>query len=457
MDKQKHLILNGNIRGLLFKFSAPAITGMLVSALYNMVDTLFVGQGVGPIAIAALTIVMPIQLIMMAVGIMVGIGSASVISRALGANEDEKALKAASNAIVLDLVISIILMIPAYLFIEKILYFFGASPDTYPHAKDYMSIILIGFVSFSFSITANNLIRAEGKPRASMYSMLIGAISNTILDPIFIFGLKMGVRGAAVATILSQFISAIYVISYFASTKSIYKLHPKTFKIDFKIAREILSIGFPSFVMQIAGSAVFLFFNKALVRYGNDMYIALTGITLRVLNFIEMLVIGIAQGFSTLVSFNYGAKRYERINTIFREAFVWTLFIAGTGFICFMAFPGKILNIFTSDALLIQSGLVPFRIITSLTALLGFQILGGSLFQAIGKTVPSLVIILSRQLLLLLPAIIILPMFFGLLGLWLSIPVSNLVSIIMTGAFLIWQSRKFNELIRTRKPEPGFF
>ena len=242
-----------------------------------MVDTLFVGRGVGPLAIAALTVVMPMQLIMMAVGIMIGVGSASVISRALGANEKEKALKTASNGVVLNLIISVVLMIPAYLFIDKILYFFGASADTYQYARDYLVIILIGFISFSFAIMANNLIRAEGKPRAAMYSMLIGAVSNTILDPIFIFSFKMGVKGAAIATIISQIISAVFVICFFASSKSIYKLNLKSFKPDVLISKEILSIGFPSFGMQVAGSAVFLFFNRSILHYGNDMYLAILG------------------------------------------------------------------------------------------------------------------------------------------------------------------------------------
>lgn len=451
MEEQRQQILNGNIRSLLFKFSTPAVVGMLVSALYNMVDTFFVGQGVGPIAIAALTIVMPIQLIMMAIGIMIGVGSASIISRALGSNKKEKALKTASNAILLNMIISVVLMIPAYLFIDDILYFFGASNVTYEYARDYMAIILIGFISFSFSITANNLIRAEGKPRAAMYSMLIGAISNTILDPVFIFGFKMGVKGAAIATIISQVISAVYVISFFNSSKSIYKLYLKSFKPDFILLKEIFAIGFPSFAMQVAGSAVFLFFNRTVLQYGNDMYVAILGISLRVLNFIEMPIIGIAQGFSTLVSFNFGAGHYERIKVVLKEAFLWTVFVAGAGFILLMAIPGRILNIFTSDMNIIKLGILPVRIMVSLLPFIGFQILGGSLFQAIGKTVPSLIIILSRQLLILLPAIIILPIFFGLMGLWFSIPVSNFISIVMTAVFVWWQMGKFNEMIRLKE------
>ncbi len=455
MEEQRQQILNGNARSLLFRFSTPAIVGMLVGALYNMVDTLFVGRGVGPLAIAALTIVMPMQLIMMAVGIMIGVGSASVISRALGANEKEKALKTASNGVVLNLIISVVLMIPAYIFIDKILYFFGASIDTYQYARDYVLIILIGFISFSFAIMANNLIRAEGKPRAAMYSMLIGAVSNTILDPIFIFSFKMGIKGAAIATIISQIISAVFVICFFVSSKSIYKLNLKSFKPDFLIAKEILSIGFPSFGMQVAGSAVFLFFNRSILHYGNDMYLAILGIGLRILNFIEMPIIGIAQGFSTLVSFNFGAKHYERIKIIFKEAVLWAVIIAGTGFILLMAIPGSILGIFTSDSSLVLLGVLPMRIIISMLPFIGFQILGGSLFQAIGKTIPSLIIILSRQLLLLLPAILILPLFFGLTGIWLSVPISNFISIIITGVFVFWQVGKFNEMIKLRIETEG--
>lgn len=450
MEEQRNLILNGNIRPLLFKFSAPAITGMLVSALYNMVDTLYVGQGVGPLAISALTIVLPIQLIIMAIGIMIGIGSASVISRAFGAKEDEKALNTAGTGMLLTVLISIILMIPSYIFADRLLYFFGASSNTFTMAKDYMSIILIGFVSFSFGIFSNNLIRAEGKPRAAMYSMLIGAVSNIILDPVFIFVLGLGVKGAAIATIISQIFSMIYCISFFVSSKSIYIIKAKYFKLNFALAKEILTVGFPSFALQLLGSVIFLIFNKSIVKYGTDMHIAVMGIGLRIMNLIEMPIIGIAQGYSTLVSFNYGAKLYSRIKTIFREAVMWTIVIAGAGFIALMFFPGPILNIFTKDRELIQMGVTPMRIIVVFLPFIGFQVLGGSLFQAIGKTVPALLITLSRQLLLLIPALIVLPLFFGITGIWLSISVSNFFSIILTAGFVFWQIRNFNRLIAAR-------
>jgi len=448
MEEQRQQILNGNIRSLLFRFSSPAILGMLVSALYNIVDTLFVGRGVGPLGITALTIVLPIQLIIMAVGIMVGIGSASVISRSLGAGNSEKALKTAGTGILLNLVLSSVLMVLAYIFIDKILYFFGASTETLKLAKDYMSIILIGFISFSFAISSNNLIRAEGKPRAAMYAMLIGAVCNIILDPVFIFGFGMGVRGAAIATIISQFMSAAYIISFFKSSKSIYHFKLKLFRLYPDLSKEIIAVGFPSFALQVVGSVVFLIFNRSILHYGNNMYIAIMGIGLRVLNLIEMPIIGIAQGFSTLVSFNYGARQYDRIKTVLKEAVIWTIVIAGTGFVLLMFAPRQILGIFTDNEMLLQMGITPIRIIVIFLPFIGFQILGGSFFQAIGKTVPSLIIILSRQLLLLIPAIIVLPLFFELSGIWMAVPVSNFFSILITFVFVWRQVKKFNIMVK---------
>ncbi len=446
MEEQRQLILNGNLRALLFKFSVPAITGMLISALYNMVDTLFVGRGVGALAISSLTIVLPLQIIMMAFGIMIGIGSASVISRAFGAGDDIKASKALGNGVILTMLLSVIFLIPGYIFADKILYFFGVSSETFTMAYDYMSIILIGFVTYSLVIFANNLIRAEGKPRTAMYVMIIGAVLNIILDPIFIFIFKLGVKGAAIATIVSQFSSLIFVLIFFISKKSGYTFELRYFKPELKISKEILAIGFPSFILQILGSVIFLIFNKSVTKYGTDMHLAVMGLGLRMLNFIEMPIIGIAQGYSTLVSFNFGAKKYLRIKSVLKEAILWTIFIAGTGFLVIMFFPGQILSFFTKDLDLIVLGITPLRIIIIFLPFMGFQILGGSLFQSIGKTVPALIITLSRQLLLLIPALLILPLFFGITGIWLSVPVSNFFSIILTFVFVYFQIKQFNKL-----------
>ncbi|MBC7333115.1 MAG: MATE family efflux transporter [Actinobacteria bacterium] len=452
MREREH-ILNDNLRILLFKFSTPAILGMLVSSLYNVVDSIFLGRGVGSIAIAALTIVLPVQILMMAIGFMIGVGSASIISRSLGEGNKEIAVNVAGNGILINLLINVLLMVPAFLFIDKILLFLGASEEVFPFTRDYLSIILWGFIFFSFSIFSNNIIRAEGRPRAAMYSVVIGAISNILLDPIFIFGFRMGVKGAALATILSQMIGAFYIVSYFVLGRSIFHLNLRMFMVRKKLVRDILAIGFPSFIMATIDSVIFLMFNKALVYYGSDLDVAVTGVAFRVIDFTLMPILGISQGFSTIVGFNYGAKLYKRVKKVLGEATLWTTLIASLGFVVMMFFPEFLLSIFSSSKEFVTRGVLPIRIMVVLLPTLGIQILGGNLFQAIGKPVPALVLTLSRQLVFLIPAIIILPIFFGLNGVWLSWPVSDFLASLITGVFVFKEISIFNRTLRVEYGE----
>ncbi len=456
MEEERKHILNDNLRGLLFKFSYPAIIGMVFGALYNMVDTIFVGRAVGSLAIAGLTIVMPLQILMYAIGFMIGVGSASIISRSLGEGKKNSAVSTAGNAILINLIINLVLMIPAYIFLDRILAFLGASKEVIPYSLQYCRIILLGFIFFSFSIAAEMIIRAEGKPRAAMYPIIIGAVLNMILDPIFIFIFKMGVRGAAIATILSQFISAIYIMIYFFSGKSIYRFVLKDFKIKFKTGIEILKIGFPSFLMTTIDSVIFLIFNRAIMKYGSDIYIAIVGIGIRIIDLTIMPVIGITQGLSTIVSFNYGAKLYKRVKRILGEAAVWTTVISSLAFILLMFFPGFLLRFFSSDPELIKNGILPLRIIIALFPALGFQIIGGSFFQAIGKPLPAIIITISRQVIFLIPAIIILPLFFGLNGIWMSWPFSDFMDLIVTGIFILWELKIINRYIRSQEPSLAY-
>jgi len=452
-ESQREQILSGNLRMLLFKFSLPGIIGMVISALYNFVDTIFVGQGVGSLAIAALTIVFPIQIVMLAIGLMVGVGGASIISRALGRNDRERAAKAGGNAFVLNILINSVFMIPAFIFSDKILIFFGASKDVLPYARDYLSIILFGFIFFSFSLAANHIIRAEGRPRAAVYPMIIGAVLNIILDPIFIFVFKMGVKGAALATILSQFASCIYIIIYTFYGKSIF--HPRISMLtpNLRIMKNILFIGFPSFLMAIIDSAIFLIYNRAILYYGNDLYIAIAGIVIRIIDLTVMPILGISYGFSTIASFNYGARLYARVRRVFGEALLWTTVVATTGFLAAMIFPRQLLGIFSNDAQLINMGVLPMRIIVVFLPLLGFLIVGGVIFQSIGKPLPALIIEFSRQVIFLIPAIFILPLFFGLNGVMLSWPVSDFLSFLVTGAFVIQELRILNRSIKSQVKE----
>ena len=447
MKSKRELLLNGNITSLLFKFSAPAMIGMVTGALYNVIDTVFVGRGVGSLAIAALSIVLPIQLIMIGIGTMIGVGSASVVSRALGRNRKDIAQNVFGNAVVLNFLISVFCMVFIYIFMDKCLVFFGASAKVLPYARDYTRIILAGFIFLSFSINSNNYIRAEGNPRAAMYVMAVGAIINVILDPIFIFVLGMGVKGAAIATVIAQVISSMYVIFYILFGRSIFRLNASIFRVKFSAMKEILSLGFPSFIKSAMASIITLLFNKLLLFYGSDLYIAIMGIGLRMISLIQMPLIGITQGFSTIVGFNYGAKLYPRVKKVLGMAVMWTIIIAGVGFLAMMIFPKFVVGLFSSDANLINEGIHILRIVAVFLPFIGVQILGGALFQSIGKTASALVLTISRQVLFLIPLAFLLPLIFGLNGVWLAVPVSDFLSIVVTVIWMFKEIKIFNKEI----------
>jgi putative MATE family efflux protein len=447
MERQRKQILSENLRVLLFKFSAPTITGMTIVALYNFVDTLFVGNIVGPDAIAGLTIVLPVNIFIIAIGLLTGVGSASIVSRSLGRGHNERAIVAGGDSIVLNTILNIITIIPIYIFSEDILRFLGASSEVLPYARDYMNIMLFGFVFLSFSINGSNLIRAEGKPRASMYEMVIGSILNIILDYLFIVILGWGVKGAAIGTVLSHIASAIYIFIFFMSKSSIFHLRPGMFKISKSISREILSLGIPSFLMEIMGSIVFLFFIRFVGKYGGDVYITITGIGIRIIDLIFMPLLGISQGFSPLVGFNYGAKLYLRVKRVLKEAFILTSVITLSGFLLMVIFPELLLGIFTSDMEVIEKGVMPLRLIAMLAPVWSFPVLGSAFFQAIGKARPSLIITLSRDLFFFIPSIFILPLFFKLWGVWASWPLTDFCCFLMTAIFLIREIRIINRKI----------
>ncbi len=446
MEEQKKQILNGNLRSLLFKFSLPSVTGMIIVALYNFVDTIFVGRAVGTNAIAGLTIVLPILIFIIAIGLLTGIGSASIISRSLGKGDKERALIAAGNSFIINMILNIIVVAVFYIFMDEILQFLGASPAILPYANDYLSIMLFGFIFFSLSINSNNLIRAEGKPRASMYAMLIGAVINIILDPIFIFVLKMGVRGAAIATVTSQILSLVFIIIYFRSSASIYRFNRDVFRPNKSAMREIIVIGFPSFLLEMIGSILFLVFIKMVKIYGGDTYIAITGIGIRIIDMIFMPILGISHGFAPIVGFNYGAKLYGRVKGILKEGLIWTTAISFVGFIFMVAFPQVLISIFTDDPELIANGITPLRLIALFAPLWSIPILGGTFFQAIGRAIPALIINLSRELLIFIPAVIVLPMFFGLRGVWISWPFTDFFAVFITGIFLLREIRIINKM-----------
>ncbi len=434
------------ISKLLVNLSLPATIGMIVNALYNLVDTIFVGRGVGAIAIGGLAIAFPIQMVIMAFAQMIGIGAASSISRSLGAKDIEKADYVAGNSFLCVIVLSSIIAAIGLIFTEPILMLFGSTKTILPYAKDYIIIILWGSIFFSFAMSSNNLIRAEGNAKVAMTTMLIGAILNIILDPIFIFIFKLGIKGAALATIISQFISFLYILKYLYSGKSSLKVKLHHLRPKMPIIIEILTVGSAAFFRQVTGSVVAIVVNNSLRIFGGDIALIIAGILHRVIMFVFMPLFGVIQGMQPIVGFNYGAKKLDRVKEAIKLSLIITTAIATFGWLIAELFPFAIISVFTREAEVIEKGSTIIRIVLSMIPVIGIQIVGAAIFQSLGKAVPSLILSLLRQVLLFIPLVIILPRIFGLglLGIWLAYPAADILSVILTALFLRSELKKMS-------------
>lgn len=443
MDRSKQLG-EEKIGKLLLKFSIPAIVGMLVNALYNIVDRIFVGKGVSELAITAITVAFPISIIIMAFGMLVGIGAAATVSIKLGQKRKDEAEEILGNAFTLIILVSLGVTILGLIFMEPLLKIFGASEAALPLAKQFISIILIGALLQNVGFGLNNIIRSEGNPKMAMSTMLIGAILNTIFNPIFIFVMHTGVRGSALATIVSQTVCSIWVIQYFTKGKSTLKLKTKNFKLKKGIVRQIFSIGLSPFLMQLAASVITIILNKGLATYGGDTAIAAMGIINSVSMLILMPIFGINQGAQPIIGFNYGAKNFARVKKALKLAILAATTISTTGFILVELFPRQIIGIFISGtgSELLSIGSRGIRIYLMMLPIIGFQIVSSNYFQAVGKAKISIFLSLSRQVIVLLPLIIILPQILKLDGVWIAGPSSDFIASLITGMFLIRELRK---------------
>jgi len=430
--QNNNVLADRDIKKLLFKLSLPATAGMIVMALYNVVDTIFVGRGVGALGIAGLSIVFPIQMIVMAFGQLLGMGGASVVSRSLGEGNIRKANSVVGTIFSSTLIFSVIITIGFLVFKEQLLILFGASEGIYPYAKDYYEIIVFASILFITAMSINNLVRAEGHAKVAMNTMVIGAVLNIILDPIFIFTFNMGVRGAAWATVISQFIAVVYIIRFINSGKSILKIKIEHLKVKLPILKEIFAIGISSFMRNVAGSLVFALFNRALGANGGDLAIAAYGIVQRFLRLLVMPTIGIAQGMQPIAGYNYGAGRFDKVREVNKIAIIWATCVASFGFFVAQLFPSQMMMIFTDDPELIAMGANAMRLMMLLIPVVGFHIVGTTIFQALGKALPSFILSMSREILFLIPLILVLPKFWGLNGIWLTMPISDILSFILT-------------------------
>jgi putative MATE family efflux protein len=453
MDRSKQLG-EQSIGTLLWKFSIPAIVGMLVNALYNIVDRIFVGRGVGVLGISATTVAFPIALIIMAFGMLIGIGAAATVSIRLGQQKKEEAEHILGNAFTLIVIISILVTTLGLIFEEPLLIMFGASKEVLPLAKQFVTIILMGVLLQNIGFGLNNIIRSEGNPKIAMLTMLIGAVLNTIFNPIFIFGLHLGIRGSALATIVSQTVCSVWVLSYFMGKKSVLKLRAKNLKLNTHIIKQIFAIGMSPFLMQLAASGINIIFNKDLQTYGGDTAIAAFGIINSVTMLILMPIFGINQGVQPIIGYNYGAKNFDRVKKALKLAILAATTLCTLGFVIIQLFPRAIISVFSSNNVeLLNIGSSGIRIVLLMMPIIGFQIVSANYFQAINKAKIAIFLSLSRQVIILLPLLVILPNFLKLTGVWLAGSTADLLSSIVTGIFLFRELRHLGEASQAMEQE----
>lgn len=446
MDESKELERE-SIGKLLLKFSIPAVIGMVVNALYSVVDRIFVGRGVGSIALSGVAVTFPISNVIMAVGMLVGIGAAAVISIKLGQKKVGQAEKIIGNAFVLTITLTVLLSILGLLFLDPILKLLGASAETMPYAKQFASILLAGAVLQNVGFGLNPIIRSEGDPKTAMITMLIGAVLNFIINPILIFGFKLGVEGSALATIISQAVCSVWIFRYFTKGKSLLKLKKVNIKLEKSVIKEIIAIGMSPFTMQIAASLVTIVINTSLEKYGGDLAIGAFSLINSIVILILMPMLGINQGAQPIIGYNYGARNISRVKKVLLYAAIANACISTIGFIVVELFPVQIIRIFnTTDPKLITLGANGISIFLMMFAIVGPAIAFINYFQSVGKAKYSMILSLLRQVVVLIPFILILPHFFKLNGIWMAGPVADFVSSVITFIFMAYEVKNLNKL-----------
>ena len=421
---------------LLLEQAIPASIGILVMSIYGIVDTIFVGRFVGPLAIGATTVVFPITLLIGSIGMAIGVGGASIISRALGAKDNEKAHLVFGNQVVLTLGLAASIVLLSSFFIDEILGVFGAKGELIPLAKAYFKIIILGIPFLAWGMMSNHVIRAEGRARIAMLTMLIPAIANIILDPIFIVWFDMGIEGAAWATSISYIGSASFTAWYFLKGKSELKLVPKNLRLNFSIVKEIFSIGIVTFARQGTIALLFVVLNQALFKHGGELAISVYGIINRVMLVANFPVLGVTQGFLPIVGYNFGAGNPGRVKNVIKTATLYGTCIALLMFVLIMAFTPAIVSIFTQDAALLAQTPPAIRMAFLATPTLCIQLIGAAYYQAIGKAVPALLLTLTKQGFFLIPLLLILPPIFGINGIWFSFPIADLMAALIVSQYL---------------------
>ncbi len=430
---------------LLVQYSLPAIIAMTASSLYNMVDSIFIGQGVGPLAISGLALTFPFMNLAAAFGAGVGVGASTCISVKLGQKDYATAQKVFGNTVTLNLIIGIAFSVIALLFLDPILYFFGASEQTIPYARDYMVIVLLGNVFSHMYFGMNAVLRASGKPRQAMYATIFTVVMNTILDPIFIYPLNLGIRGAAYATILSQILALVWQMWIFSRKSELLHLRRGIYRLKKDIVSHIIGIGLSPFSMNVCACIVVIFINKGLLHYSGDLAVGAYGIANKVCFIFVMVNMGLNQGMQPIAGYNYGALKLDRLMKVVKLAIIVGTCITTVGFVVAELMPEPCARLFTSDRELIGLSVNGMRIMMAAFFLVGSQMVITNFFQSIGKAKVSMFLSLSRQMLFLFPMLIILPPFLGVDGVWWSMPISDIVAEVVTVAMMIAYTKKFKK------------
>ena len=428
---------------LLMQYAIPAIIAMTASSLYNIVDSIFIGQGVGPLAISGLAVTFPFMNLGAAFGAMVGVGASTLISVKLGQRDYDTAQLVLGNVITLNTIIGVVYTVVCLMFLDPILYFFGASADTIVYARDFMEVILLGNIFTHMYLGLNAVLRASGHPQKAMYATINTVIINTILAPIFIYGFEWGIRGAAIATVIAQIVSLIWQFKILTDKNELLHLRRGIYHLQSKIVKNMIAIGLSPFCMNVASCFIVIFINQGLKEYDGDLAIGAYGIVNRLMFICVMIVMGITQGMQPIAGYNYGAQQYHRVNEVLKLA-IWGATVVTTfTFLVGELIPELTVSIFTTDEGLISRAAEGFRIAVLVFPIVGFQMVTSNFFQSIGMANKAIFLSLTRQLLFLLPCLIILPTFMGAAGIWWSMPISDTIASIVAAILLYKQFQAF--------------
>jgi putative MATE family efflux protein len=427
---------------LLLEYSLPAIIGMTASSVYNIVDRIFIGHGVGPLAISGLALTLPLMNLGVALGALVGAGASTLVSIRLGEKRGDEASLILGNTVILNLIISTLYSVAMLIFLDEILFLFGASEATLPFAKQFMQIILAGNVFQHSYMGLNNIMRASGYPRKAMITTLVTVGINILLAPLFIFVFKWGIQGAAFATVIAQIAGLAATIIHFVKKTSFLRFLKGHFSLHLYIIQDIFSIGMPAFAINVCACMIAIIINLKLVKYGGDFAVGAFGIINPIMMCVAMIVMGLTQGMQPIAGYNFGAKQLERVRIVFKYTIIAATCVSTSGFILGEFFPRIIAMAFTSNNELIDLSISGMRIAMIMFPLVGFQMVTSNFFQSIGRAKISMLLALSRQVIFLIPALLILPYFYGVSGVWASMPLADASAFIMTAVVLKSQAKK---------------